>query len=597
MRNSVRSMVSRTVKQSHFLSRSNRLQETFPPPLDDMQQLPRRPRFQSGRAEGRMFWLTVFVLAMGWLSHFNPFGFSPSAGSATAQDIPQAPAVPAEDAPNSPAQSTAPTPFQTALDSIQAKDARQHVMTLASDTFEGRDAGSRGGKAASIYLAQQFRKFNLQGSASSTSYFQEFGNECRNLLGLLPGNDPKLKDEYIIIGAHYDHVGYGNNQTSYGPVGYIHNGADDNASGVSALLEIAEAWHLSGERPSRTILFALWDSEEHGLMGSRHWVAHPTCPMAAVRCVLNLDMVGRVSDTPLEVTGVRSMPGLRRLISNHNQQTQLKLNFLWHVKDDSDHWPFFERRVPYIMPFTGFHSDYHRPSDDVDKINYLGIQRVARWMFGVSHELANVPTLPRFRAEAFQEMGNVQRQREVAAPATEPRLSARLAPADAGPGRALAEVYPQSAAAFVGLRAGDRIIKFGDSEIEPQTNLAGMILRSPSPVRVHYLRTGQSKPSRVLLTLIGQPIRVGINWREDAAEPGTVVLNLVEANSPAAIAGLKVNDRIWQINGQDFRNGGELRDKLSASVGNMTFLIERLGQLQTVTVELPDETPPMEAGK
>ena len=149
----------------------------------------------------------------------------------------------------------------------------------------------------------------------------------------------------------------------------------------------------------------------------------------------------------------------------------------------------------------------------------------------------------------------------------------------------------------MGLRAGDRIIKFGDSEIEPQTNLAGMILRSPSPVRVHYVRAGQTKPSRVLLTLIGQPIRVGINWREDAAEPGTVVLNLVEANSPAAIAGLKVNDRIWQINGQDFRNGGELRDKLSASVGNMTFLIERLGQLQTVTVELPDETPPMEAGK
>ena len=109
-----------------------------------------------------LFWLSVFILAIGWLSHFNPIEFSPSANSAIAQDIPQAPAVPAEDAPDRPTESTAPTPFQTALDSIQAKDARQHVMTLASDTFEGRDAGSRGGKAAGIYLSQQFRKFNLQ---------------------------------------------------------------------------------------------------------------------------------------------------------------------------------------------------------------------------------------------------------------------------------------------------------------------------------------------------------------------------------------------------------------------------------------------------
>lgn len=484
--------------------------------------------------------------------------------------------------------------FKKGIDSIQAKDAKQHVTTLASDTFEGRNAGTRGGKAASIYLAQHFRKLNLLGGASPTTYFQEFGNECRNILGLMPGSDPKLKDEFILIGGHYDHVGYGNAETSNGPVGFIHNGADDNASGVSAVLEIAEAWHLSGERPKRTLIFALWDSEEHGLLGSRHWVANPTCPLPALRCVVNMDMVGRMTETPLEITGVRTLPGLRKMLSHHNQKSNLKFNFLWGVKEDSDHWPFYERRIPFVMPFSGFHDDYHRPSDDVDKINYAGIERIARWMFGVTHELANAPELPRFRPEAHQETSEVQQQREAPTPNTEPRLSARLAPPDAGPGRMLADVFPQSAAAFVGLQPGDRIVRFGDDEIQPQTNLAGLILKTPSPVRVRYVRPGLPQPQRVLVTLVGKPIRIGVNWREDPAEPGTVAINLIETGSPAELCGLKMNDRIWQLNGQDFKTGTELRERLMAAPSPVSLLIERQGQLKTLTLEFPSDKKPEE---
>ncbi|MDB5391245.1 MAG: peptidase [Planctomycetaceae bacterium] len=484
------------------------------------------------------------------------------------------------------------TPFQKAWESIQAKDARQHVTTLASDTFEGRDAGSRGGKAASIYLSQEFRKSNLQGSISPKTYFQEFGNECRNILGLLPGSDPKLKHEFIIVGAHYDHVGYGNQETSNGPVGHIHNGADDNASGVSAVLEIAEAWRTGGLQPRRSILFALWDSEEHGLLGSKHWVANPTCPLTAVRLAVNMDMIGRMTDVPLEVTGTRTLPGLRRMLSAHNRQTNLKFNFLWGVKEDSDHWSFYERKSPFVMPFSGFHADYHRPSDDVDKINFEGIQRITRWMFGVTEELANAQELPRFRPEALQETTPLQQQVEVAARTPEPRLSVKLAPVDAGPGRLLADVFPQSAAAFVGLQPGDRIIRFGDEEIQPQTNLAGLILRTDSPVRVRFIRPGQPQPQRVLLTLLGKPIRIGLNWREDPAEPGTVAINLLEAGSPSDLAGLKINDRIWQINGQDFKNGVELREKLMAAPSPVSLLIERQGQLKIATLEIPDNKKP-----
>ena len=480
--------------------------------------------------------------------------------------------------------------FQRGQNSILAKDVQQHVHTLASDTFEGRNAGTRGGHAAGIYIAQQLRKSNLMSSVSATSYFQDFGNECRNILGLLPGSDPKLKNEFILIGAHYDHVGYGTSETSNGPVGFIHNGADDNASGVSTVLEIAQAWHVSGERPKRSIIFALWDSEEHGLLGSKHWLANPTCPLSALRCIVNMDMVGRLKDSGMEVTGIRTLPGLRRLLSEQNRQTNIKLNFAWSVEDNSDHWPFYERKIPFIMPFTGFHDDYHKPSDDVDKVNYAGIQNIARWMYGNSYALANAAELPRFRDAAFQENPEVQKQREARLPAAEPRLALTLSPPDAGPGRAIAQVFAQTAPAVVGLQAGDRIIKFGDNDIAPQTNLAGLILRSPSPVRIQVVRPGQEKPIRVQLPLVGKPARIGINWREDPAEPGVVAINLLEPGSPAEVAGMKINDRILQVNGENFKTGEECRKLLLEAASPLPLLIERQGQLQTLTIDIPELT-------
>lgn len=481
-----------------------------------------------------------------------------------------------------------PSPFERGFQSIQAKDAKQHVHTLASDTFEGRHTGTRGGHAASVYIAQQLRKYSLQSAVSTTTYFQEFGNESRNVLGLIPGSDPQLKNEYILIGAHYDHVGYGNNQTSNGPVGYIHNGADDNASGVSAVLEIAEAWHISGERPKRSIILAFWDGEEHGLLGSKNFVANPTCPMNALRCIINMDMVGRFKEeTGIELTGIRTMVGLRNRVSEHNRQTNLRFKFSWIVEDNSDHWTFYERKVPFVMPFTGFHDDYHRPSDDVDKVNYDGIQNIARWMYGLTRDLANDPDLPRFRDASFQENAEVQKQREVALPPSEPRLALTLSPSDAGPGRVVAQVYPLTSAAFAGLQAGDRIVKFGDHEIKPETNLTGLILRSSSPVKIHYRRKGSDETRRAQVPLTGNPIRIGINWRDDPVEPHMVAINLLEAGSPAGEAGLKVHDRILAVNGQPFKSSAECRDLLLKSQSPISLLIEREGRTREVSLTIP----------
>ncbi|MFM8703368.1 MAG: M20/M25/M40 family metallo-hydrolase, partial [Planctomycetia bacterium] len=151
--------------------------------------------------------------------------------------------------------------------SIQAADASRHVHALADDSFEGREGGSRGGRAAGAYIVQAIEKLGLQPAGDNGTYDQAFGG-MRNILALLPGSDPMVAGELVVVGAHYDHVGYGNASNSYGPTGYIHNGADDNASGVAGLIEIAEAFQHMPSRPRRPILFAFWDGEEKGLLGS-----------------------------------------------------------------------------------------------------------------------------------------------------------------------------------------------------------------------------------------------------------------------------------------------------------------------------------------
>ena len=182
----------------------------------------------------------------------------------------------------------------SAAATITTESVERHVGALADDTFEGREAGSRGGRAAAVYIVKHLQAAGLTGGGPKGSFYQPFGAGYSNILALLPGSDPELKNQILIVSAHYDHVGYGNRRNSYGPTGFIHNGADDNASGVAAVLKVVDAFSQLPERPKRTILFAFWDGEEKGLLGSEHWVGQPTVPLSKVMLMINADMIGHV---------------------------------------------------------------------------------------------------------------------------------------------------------------------------------------------------------------------------------------------------------------------------------------------------------------
>src|SRR5690606_28393219 len=266
-----------------------------------------------------------------------------------------------------------------------------------SDTLEGRAAGTQGGRAAAAYLALEFAKAGLKPAADGEDFLQPFQSGYQNLLGMVRGSDPDLADEVIIVSGHFDHVGLGNRSNSYGPYGQIHNGADDNASGTVAVLAVARAVASLDAPPRRSVLFALWDAEENGLLGSKHWLKNPTVDVDTVRLMINCDMVGRLRNDRLVAYGIRTAAGLRQHLAQSNPVSDLTFNFDWRQRNDSDHWPFFERGIPYVLLHTGDHDDYHRPSDDPDKINYEGLAVVSQLLFNLTCRVADAETAPTFR--------------------------------------------------------------------------------------------------------------------------------------------------------------------------------------------------------
>src|SRR3972149_5837928 len=205
--------------------------------------------------------------------------------------------------------------YHAAMESITSKELAAYVEHLADDEMQGREAGTRGGRAAAGYLTMRFSAVPLVAAGNDGGYQQPLPPHFRNILGMIPGNDPELKNEVIVVGAHYDHVGFGNSRNSFGPYGRIHHGADDNASGTAALLEFAEAFNFLPEPPKRSILVAAWDAEEKGLLGSKYWVSHPTVPLKKIVATFNLDMIGRLRNDHLYIYGSRSGFGWGGLFS------------------------------------------------------------------------------------------------------------------------------------------------------------------------------------------------------------------------------------------------------------------------------------------
>jgi hypothetical protein len=480
--------------------------------------------------------------------------------------------------------------LDVASSTITTEGVQKHVSVLADDTFEGREAGSRGGRAAGLYIVKQLEAAGIPGGGAKGSYYQPFGNGYSNILGVLEGRDPQLKQEVLVISAHYDHVGYGTRRNSYGPVGLIHNGADDNASGVAALLKIVEAFSKLPEPPKRTILFAFWDGEEKGLLGSEHWAAQPTIPLNRVRMVINADMVGRLRGNRLEIFGSRTTSGLRRAISSENIEPGLLIDFSWEMKSNSDHYTFFKRQIPSLLVHTGLHGDYHRPSDDAERLNHEGLKQIAQLLFLVVDDLAEAPELAGFREHSQNE--SPQKQHDTERPQSLPvsRLGLRWNPkSEPGQGVVVTSVDRGGPAAAAGLKPGDHIRHFGGWNVNSPDHFRAMVLAAKNPVVVRVDRSGSDEPVQATVTLLGNPSRLGITWRTDDAEPGVPILNRVLSGSPAEQAGLHVNDRIHRIAGHEFASVDEFRTLAATLPGPIELVVETGGRVRTVILHPADD--------
>jgi hypothetical protein len=486
-----------------------------------------------------------------------------------------------------------------ALESVQSSDLRRHVEFLAADTLEGREAGSRGGQAAGGYLIDQLRQMKLHGGAADGAFHQPVPTGGRNILAVVPGGDEKLASEVVLVGAHYDHVGYGTSRNSNGPIGRIHNGADDNASGTSGLLEIAEALSRLPQPPRRTILLAWWDGEENGLLGSKHWMANPTIGRSRLRLAFNMDMIGRLRNDRVEVSGARTGHGFRRWVSQQNAEPALSLDFQWEIKENSDHYPFFAASVPFLMLHTGLHDDYHRPSDDVEKVSYDGVERVSRLMLSMVLEAANSDTLPAFRAASRNETNEYSRrqfEQPLAVPA--PRLGMSWDASDKSGGLLVKRVDDGSPAANAGLRAGDRLLALNDARWETEDEFRSLVWAAANPAKMLVEREGIEDSIDVPVQLAGFPVRLGMAWRIDESEPGTVFVVQIYPGSPAGRAGIQYGDRIQAAAGQEFKSSDELLKIIAEQTDSFELRIERNGAIKTLNVgPLPKFPEPAEASE
>jgi aminopeptidase YwaD len=215
-------------------------------------------------------------------------------------------------------------------------------------------------------------------------------SDTRNVIMLLPGEDELLKNEYLIIGGHFDHLGMGGSSSRAGDTVAVHHGADDNASGVGEMIELAEKFALIKGSHKRSIIFAAFSGEELGLLGSKYFTENPLIDLTKVNAMINLDMVGRLRDSSaLQIGGAGTAEGLKDLVRSLSDTNIIKLAITEEGSGPSDHSSFYGKNIPVLFFSTGAHLDYHTPSDTWDKINYPGMVKVSDLVFAIAEKLAN----------------------------------------------------------------------------------------------------------------------------------------------------------------------------------------------------------------
>lgn len=394
------------------------------------------------------------------------------------------------------AQGSCPAPDRLVGSGAEARDPLwRAVRYLADDALEGRRAGTAGERCAAEYIAAEFRRLGLHPGGSGGSYYQEVGlasaanppadaGTGRNVVGVLPGTDPALREETIVIGAHYDHLG---REVTFSmardSVNAIHNGADDNASGVAAMLHAAE--RLAAAPPARTVVFVAFTGEELGLLGSADFVRDPANEIGRARAMLNMDMVGRLGAGPLVVYGVGTAAEWPAIVAAAGERAGIRVAQQPDGYGASDHTSFYVADVPVLHFFTNSHGDYHRPGDDWQKVDYPGLRRVAAMVADVAAGIASRrPALTLVRTPRPSAMGS---SGSGAYLGTVPDF----APVERGV--RLSGVTAGSPGAAAGLRAGDVLVRLGSREI---ADLQGFTdaLRAHQPgdrVRVAVIREGR----------------------------------------------------------------------------------------------------------
>ena len=316
-------------------------------------------------------------------------------------------------------------------------------------------------KTSVSMLEKQFRQsgkpqsFRTGITARASSEIIREMKVTRNVVMMLPGEDEVLKNEYVILGAHYDHLGMGGKGSSSmaGDTVAIHPGADDNASGVGMILELAEKFASTKGSHKRSLIFIAFSGEEQGLLGSKYFTENPGIELSKVNAMINLDMVGRLSDSKvLQISGIGTAEGFKDLITAVNDTNLIAPAFSEEGTGRSDHTSFYGKNIPVLFYFTGAHSDYHKPGDTWDLINYEGMISVSSLIYKVTAELASSS-----ERLAFRESGPAA---TASRPFRKKSVTLGIMPDFAGTiknGLRADEVYPGRPGALGGMKKGDII--------------------------------------------------------------------------------------------------------------------------------------------
>tara|TARA_B100000809_G_scaffold248398_1_gene278453 strand:- start:469 stop:1695 length:1227 start_codon:yes stop_codon:yes gene_type:complete len=354
------------------------------------------------------------------------------------------------------------TPYQNHI--------KDDVIFLSSDSLEGRETGTQGEVKAGEYIKKRFIKIGLQ-PLENNNYFQNFTfkpktnphqeisfsnqkNDStitgKNIIGYIDNQAKKT----IIIGAHYDHLGYGNeNSLHRGEKNLIHNGADDNASGVAMMIDLASKLRVANK--NNNYLFIAFSGEEIGLLGSNYYTKNAIIKMSNINYMINMDMVGRLNeDTALAIYGLGTSPIFKQTINANN--TKFKIIQKESGVGPSDHTSFYLNDIPVLHFFTGQHEDYHKPSDDYDKINFEGMDIISNYIFDIISDLND--------NEKLSFTKTINESEEV------PRFKVSLGVVPDylfdGEGMRIDGVTENRPAQIAGLLKGDVVIKIGEYDVK-----------------------------------------------------------------------------------------------------------------------------------